>query len=80
MDNNNALRLVFLLTDDHISLIISIVILKLKTQAHVSINKYMMLDKPICEILHVCCVISNSHSDNDVMVLRLEIIIFLYEN
>ena len=30
-DNNNALRLVCLLTDDHISLVISMVILKSKT-------------------------------------------------
>ena len=76
-DNNNALRLVCLLTDDHISLIIGIVILKSKTQADVYVHG---VGQTQCEILHVCCVISNSHSDNDVLVLRLEIIIFLYEN
>ena len=37
-DNNNALRLVCLLTGEHISLIIGIVILKWKTQEHVNVH------------------------------------------
>ena len=49
-DNNDALRLVCLLTDDHISLIIGIVMLKSRTQVHVSTHGTGMTHR---EILHV---------------------------
>ena len=49
-DDSNALRLVCLLTDDHISVIIGILILKSRTQVHVSTHGTRMTH---CEILHV---------------------------
>ena len=76
-DNNYALILVCLLTDDHISLIIGIMILKSKTQVEVHVHG---AGQTRCKILHVYCVISNSHSDNDVIFLRLKIIIFSYDD
>ena len=68
------------MTDDHISMIINIRDINVKTRTRIGEYRIGLTHREITPWNIINSIMSYSHSDSDVMVLRPEIIIILFED